>query len=128
MSKTQHTPGLWTAQENEDDEIEITTATRDGMIPICRVETGFIGKIEDEQQANARLIAAAPDLAEAAAFAKAALEALAGYEADYGEALPDDYEIGRIEDSRSSASFRLRVGHIRKLAAAIAKATGEGVR
>lgn len=55
-------------------------------------------------------------LREAAAFAKAALEALKGYEADYGEPLPDDHELGRIEDSRSSPSFRIRVGHIRRLA------------
>lgn len=56
------------------------------------------------------------ELHEAAKFAIAALETLQGYEADLGDELLDDYEIGRIEDSRHSPSFRIRVGHIRRLA------------
>jgi hypothetical protein len=78
----------------------------------------------DEIRANARLIAAAPEMYEAGAFAVAALSALTAYEADFGGPLPDDHELGRIEDSRGSPSFRIRVGHIRRLAAAIARATG----
>ena len=61
------------------------------------------------------------ELREAASFATAAMAALVAYEADCGEPLPDDHELGRIEDSRGSASFRIRVGHIRRLAVAVAK-------
>jgi hypothetical protein len=43
--------------------------------------------------------------------------ALSAYEADYGDELPADHEIGRIEESQGSPSFRIRVGHIRILAA-----------
>jgi hypothetical protein len=62
---------------------------------------------------------------------KAAAAALEALEADRGEPIPDDYEIGRVGDSRSSASFRIRAGHIRQLARihapASAEATGGGV-
>lgn len=60
------------------------------------------------------------ELREASLFATAAIAALVAYEADCGEPMPDDYELGRIEDSRGSPSFRIRVGHIRRLAAAVA--------
>ena len=63
-----------------------------------------------------------PEVVEAAGFVKAAIVSLEGYEKDCGEPLPDDHELGRIEDSRHSASFRIRVGHIRRLASAIAAA------
>lgn len=52
-----------------------------------------------------------------ATWVKAALHTLTGYERDVGEPLPDDYEIGRIEESRDAPSFRLRVGHLRQLQA-----------
>lgn len=58
-------------------------------------------------------------LEEAAAFALSAMDALTAYEADYGDALPGNHELGRIEDSRGSPSFRIRVDHIRRLAAAL---------
>lgn len=62
------------------------------------------------------------DLLAAIAFAKAAKATLDGYERDLGEELPDDHEIGRIEESRDTPSFRIRVGHIRMMAAALDKA------
>jgi hypothetical protein len=63
------------------------------------------------------------ELFAAAHFAKAASATLEDYEADTGEPLDDMHELGRIDESRGSPSFRIRVGHIRRLAAAIAKAT-----
>lgn len=48
-------------------------------------------------------------------WVKNANAALDGYEADLGGKLPDDYELGRIEDNRTTPSFRIRVGHIRGL-------------
>lgn len=73
---------------------------------------------------RARLIAAAPDMYGAAHFAKVALATLEAYEADGGGPLDDMHELGRIYESSGMPSFRIRVGHIRALAAAIAKATG----
>lgn len=64
------------------------------------------------------------ELLAAARFAKDAMEALDGYEADYGEPLDEMHEIGRIPESRATPSFRLRVGHIRRLVAAATKAHG----
>lgn len=70
----------------------------------------------------AGLWAAAPAVLAAGQFSLHARSALDAFEADIGEALPDNHELGRIDDSRGSPSFRIRVGHIRMLAAAIAKA------
>ncbi len=71
-----------------------------------------------------RLLSAAADLRAAGQFAVEALAALTAYESEYGYQLPDDHELGRIDESCGSASFRLRAGHIRMLAAAVAKARG----
>lgn len=59
------------------------------------------------------------ELREAAGFVNPAMASLKGYERDLGDSLLDEYEIGRIEDSRHSPSFRIRVGHIRRLARAL---------
>lgn len=50
-----------------------------------------------------------------------AMHALTSYEKDCGEPLPEDRQIGKIDDSRNSASFRLYVGHIRRIDAALAR-------
>lgn len=50
---------------------------------------------------------------------EAAMNTLEAYELDYGERLDDQHELGRIDESRNSPSFRIRVGHIRTLAAEI---------
>lgn len=59
-------------------------------------------------------------------------EALAGYEADYGEGLDDMHELGRIDESRATPSFRIRVGHVRALAEILSRpatsAASEGAR
>ncbi len=73
--------------------------------------------------ANAAFIVRAANshhaLVEALQWVKAATFTLESYERDYGGELPSNFEIGRIDDSRNSASFRIQVGHIRKLAAAL---------
>lgn len=56
------------------------------------------------------------------AWVTAAMEALEAYEADYGERLPDDHELGRIDESRGSPSFRIRVGHIRTISRVLREA------
>jgi hypothetical protein len=66
MSK--HTPGPWKLLKNEDRE-EYTVTTKDGKPNYHRglasVSFGFSEPVETEQHANAKVIAAAPDLLEA---------------------------------------------------------------
>jgi hypothetical protein len=58
-----HTPGPWTCERDPNrEEFFISSASREGFVPIAAVEYGFSGSIEAEQQANAPLIATAPDL------------------------------------------------------------------
>ena len=64
------------------------------------------------------------ELVEACAWVLLASKTLAGYSRDLGVELPDDTEIGRIYESRDTPSFRISVGHIRRLAAALAKIGG----
>jgi hypothetical protein len=47
-------------------------------VPICRISTGFVAK--SEWEANARLIAAAPELLEAAKLAESYIRSIAGGE------------------------------------------------
>jgi hypothetical protein len=74
-----HTPGPWMFDgETDDDVIEITAEARFGKVAIACIEIGFINEFDDEQRANARLIAAAPTLLEA-------LRELVQTETDYGD-------------------------------------------
>ncbi len=65
---TSFTPGPWSFHFDEmDDAHHITSTQRVNrrLIPIAKVSVGYTGPVETDQQANARLIAAAPDLLEA---------------------------------------------------------------
>lgn len=66
MDKPAHTPGPWIADfHNEQREGgRFITYVRGGnqLVPIAAVPTGVEGYGRDEGRANARLIAAAPDL------------------------------------------------------------------
>ena len=57
-----HTPGPWFFNDDND---HITSELREGKAEIAICETGWSEPFESEQQANARLIAAAPELLEA---------------------------------------------------------------
>lgn len=58
-----HTPGPWICERDPNrEEFYITSASREGKVPIAAVEFGFEGEIEREQQANGPLIAAAPNM------------------------------------------------------------------
>ena len=77
MSK--HTPGPWTTDEADHDEPYQDIRIQAGKRGICRVwiDDAPVHDYNAEQRANARLIAAAPDLLEAL---KALLNAESGYE------------------------------------------------
>jgi hypothetical protein len=62
----QHTLGDWAVAPDivGDNALDITCAGREGMIEIAQVKIGFNGPIEEEQRANAHLIATAPHLLE----------------------------------------------------------------
>ena len=60
-----YTKEAWFIENVDEEPLHVTSASRDGFIPVCIVQTGYEGQIEVEQQANARLIAAAPELLEA---------------------------------------------------------------
>lgn len=65
------------------------------------------------------------ELEEGLVWAEPAMYALTSYEKDRGEPLPADHQIGKIDDSRNSASFRLYVGHIRRMASLLSRKGGE---
>jgi len=65
MSKTTLTLGPWGSVEcdgSDDEGFEITSDIRAGRVPIAAIATGFEPEFDAEQEANARLIAAAPEL------------------------------------------------------------------
>lgn len=76
MSDTKFTPGPWTVGEvRHAGAFQLVTAGAKGYV--CEVRCGYIGNEldHDTRKANARLIAAAPDLYEA-------LEVIAGGDSD----------------------------------------------
>jgi hypothetical protein len=74
MSNTKHTPGPWTAIITTDGTHEVTTS--DGIYPQTVARMYSTGKLMQSQApANARLIAAAPELLEALSRVSEFLEA-----------------------------------------------------
>lgn len=65
MSETKHTPGPWSVNEchvyRYDDEYDETICDTSG----APTEAAFMSDVPDRAEANARLIAAAPELLEA---------------------------------------------------------------
>ena len=85
MSNTKHTPGPWTTNQSEPHCIEATDHPSNGTPLICEMfNSSHIP--QDEQLANARLIASAPDLLEALQ-AFAAVEAFEGWHPKYRDAI-----------------------------------------
>lgn len=110
MRWVKHTPGPWFEQTGFSDDVEITAESREGMVAICSMDLGFTGHIGVEQEANARLIAAAPCTFEA-------LEQLLG-NAEIARFHLKDTEEGMIV---GSALFDT----INQARAALARARGE---
>ena len=66
MTKAKHTPGPWWADfdgENTFDGVEIQQVGRLHYVPVANVPVDYTDR--EEREANARLIAAAPDLLDA---------------------------------------------------------------
>ena len=117
---------------------EFWKVARAGFAKIQQLKTDGEGVaqmlIQRDKEADAAL-ADASTLRALIARAVAAIEwvtpamaTLVGYERDYGETLPDDWILGRIEESRDMPSFRIRVGHFRRLAALAADFAFVGAR
>ena len=64
--KSQHTPGPWIVLEDEDGADQIKSLTRDQAPFVILPNQGICGKDVPQAVANASLIAAAPELLEAA--------------------------------------------------------------
>ncbi len=71
MSQTTHTPGKWVAEKGMPGEpdrwcviVETTLQGQDGGYIVAVIENGCPGDTLDTEEANARLIASAPQLAE----------------------------------------------------------------
>jgi hypothetical protein len=69
MMEVKHTPGPWVVQDGDRFSMEmvITSQRRieESMAPICEMDVDYDGEHGEEQHANAKLIAAAPELLEA---------------------------------------------------------------
>jgi hypothetical protein len=75
VSESKYTPGPWIEFADRGETVAILPAGRDGTICEFSNEKPYDARFHPEARANARLIAAAPDLLEAAQSASALLMA-----------------------------------------------------
>lgn len=110
----QHTPGPWHVISTREDELKVKGPEDEW---VCDCADGFWSDetdawiMADDSKANAALIAAAPELLEA-------LEWFAGL----ARFLPPDMHDAEFCDQDEVV---LQAGHLRRAAAAIAKARGQ---
>lgn len=93
--KNLHTPGPWRVNKKVNTSVEQATAPQ-GMVLICQCEDPDGARLNKEDAANARLIAAAPELLEALQIAQQYVNVflIRGEEPLIGERLKDDsYKI-----------------------------------
>jgi hypothetical protein len=113
-----HTPGPWTAVPNggdDEDPRAVLVAVRDQygdwtVLADCR-NRWLADDVSGDEEANARLVAAAPDMLEALEHAKWWIETTCQYA----------HEEGTSVDSLASG----KTSALKPILAAIAKATGE---
>jgi len=102
---SEHTPGPWKVEPQLDGEIPISGHSWGSYLEIADIHLGGFEQVDSEAEANARLIAAAPEL----------LEAIKAYEKEHHfNAIQ-----GKPHSSSKEASAWVRVR------AAIAKAEGK---
>lgn len=94
-----HTPGPWTLGKGLYTVREQSATGRDGFIARTHIPGEWRARDEEEQQANARLIAAAPDLL-------AAIEAFPGFLADCEEG---DKWIEQISAAVNKATGKVKI-------------------
>ncbi|MDQ3159314.1 MAG: hypothetical protein M3P98_04250 [bacterium] len=104
-TKAKHTPGPWIIDSGETDEYVIREPRGEAVAVICDSVLG-------EDDPNARLIAAAPELLEAAKYLQAALEAYS------------DFNCGIVTRKRKSDHAMEILAGRDSLSRAIAKAEG----
>jgi len=137
MSEHKFTPGPWCAMPNESDKpyVRIRGTRLGGRFKVANVlkmptREGEPENDAEETRANARLIAAAPELLAAAREAHAAASA---YLDDHSHIAPEQcyatgpktgneyHDLARCPGCQADASFRAL---IKSIGAALAKATG----
>jgi hypothetical protein len=117
MSGGKHTAGKWSVGHAGFERVPTVVANRPGR-PVS-VARCYSGKRE-EDEANARLIASAPDLLEAGQPVAALVAALEGH-----HGFDDDKPVDARHHGGGYNDFPpLTYGDLRRIAAAVAKATG----
>lgn len=99
MEDKRFTPGPWFVQDDEWTDGETANITSDfrsdnSIIPVAQIsgsgsESGFNGDFSLEQKANARLIAAAPELLEALQDMVSRIEYYANLDGSYKPSIED---------------------------------------
>lgn len=90
--KNAHTPGPWRVNKKVNTSVEQATAPQ-GMVLICQCEDPDGARTNKEDEANARLIAAAPELLAAVEEAKAQIEFI------WQNYFPIAYKNGNVDKS-----------------------------
>lgn len=126
MATTKHTPGPWKSVTSTEKVLD--TVVNEFGDPICQLHNGALNFIPDSIEANAALIAAAPDLLEALngglEYDPTPLDWIAALVADY-ESLRKAATAAGIEqedpDSEGTMLYRVHI-FVKEARAAIAKA------
>jgi hypothetical protein len=104
--KTTHTPGPWSVWTLADSMIDVAVGPAAGGVAVCQIVTADGRGINtvsamEAGNANARLIAAAPELLEALQDARAALAASTGA---FGACWDDTSLLIRIDNAMRKAT------------------------
>lgn len=101
MPDTQHTPGPWRPNGNT---VEIANGMALRVATCTPIGTGYASKGREESRANARLIAAAPDLLEELKNCISLLESLRGSEANEDGMIDHQISEARAAISKAAAT------------------------
>ena len=101
--ETKHTPGPWVVDPDSPTDISPADDLRLGIASICHAdEAGGRWEFGRQSKANAKLIAAAPDLLEALIKLHESLESL-NESGDAGQMVADDVETARAAIAKAIA-------------------------
>ena len=102
------------------DDADHDRVTHPDALPAAKIidallteRPALITRLRASEAATAAAVERAERAEKQCAWMDAAAKALSGYERDCGGSFDDMHELGRIEESNDSPSFRIRVGHIR---------------